>query len=92
MSKLTEQNVRDLLAAILDPYAGEDLVRLGWVRGVGIDGDRVSVDLRAGYPLQGIRDTLAGEIAVALETDLRIAKAVVNRDWKVVVSGTPSGL
>ena len=64
---LNEQYVRDLLAGIHDPYAGGDLVSLGWVRGVGVDGASVSVDLRAGYPIEGIRDSLAADIAAALE-------------------------
>ena len=81
---LTEQNVRDLLANIRDPYAGQDLVSLGWVRTIGIDGNRVSVDLRAGYPVNGIRDSLAAEIASALEAGGAVEKAVVNLDWKVV--------
>ncbi len=67
MAKLTEQYVKDLLGKIQDPYAGSDLVCLGWLRGVGIDGNRVSVDLRAGYPIGGIRDSLAAEIASALK-------------------------
>ena len=84
MTELSEQYVRDLLAAVKDPYADDDLVSLGWVRGIGIDGNRVSVDLRAGYPLDGIRDARAAEIAGVLENDQRIDKAVVNLDWKIV--------
>jgi ATP-binding protein involved in chromosome partitioning len=84
MTELSEQYVRDLLAAVRDPYVDDDLVSLGWVRGIGIDGNRVSVDLRAGYPLDGIRDARAAEIADVLESDEHIEKAVVNLDWKIV--------
>ena len=84
MENLTENYVRELLGNIDDPYAGSDLVSLGWVKGVGIDGNRVSVDLLAGYPMSGIRDARAAEITAALESDSRIEKAVVNLDWKVV--------
>jgi ATP-binding protein involved in chromosome partitioning len=84
MSQLSEARVRELLAGIQDPYAEADLVSLGWVRGVGIDGARVSVDLRAGYPLDGVRDALAAQIAGRLESDPQIEKATVNLDWKVV--------
>lgn len=83
MTKLSEQHVRDLLAAIEDPHAGTDLVGLGWVRGIGIDGGRVSVDLRAGYPIDGIRDELAAHIAARLESDEAVEKATVNLEWKV---------
>jgi ATP-binding protein involved in chromosome partitioning len=84
MSPLTENHVRELLAVIEDPYSGTDLVRLGWVRGIGLDGGRVSVDLRAGYPIDGLRDALAADIRARLEADPQIDKAVVNLDWKVV--------
>jgi len=84
MSSLTEEYVRKLLSNIQDPHAETDLVSLGWVRGVGIDGQRISVDLRSGYPLDGIRDSLAVVITDALESDEQIEKATVNLDWKVV--------
>ena len=92
MSRLSEAHVRELLAGIDDPNANADLVSLGWVRGVGIDGDRVSVDLRAGYPLQGIREELAADIAGRLEADALIDKAVVNLDWKVVAHAVQGDL
>ena len=84
MSNLTEQHVRDLLGSILDPYAATDIAELGWIRAVGIDGNRVSVDLRAGYPLGERKAEFAREIADVLESDDLVEKAVVNLDWKVM--------
>jgi ATP-binding protein involved in chromosome partitioning len=84
MANLTENDVKQLLAGFTDPWSESDPVTLGWVRGIGIDGDRVSVDLRAGYPLDGVRDSLASGIARVLEADARIAHAAVSLDWKVV--------
>ena len=83
MSNVTEEYVKALLSKIEDPCSGQDLLSLGWVRGVGIDGSRIAVDLRAGYPIEGIRSRLADEIAAALEADAAIEKAVVNLDWRV---------
>ena len=85
MTKLTEEYVKDLLAGITDPNSGSDLVSLGWLRGIGIDGKRISVDLRAGYPIDGIRDSLAAQIAQSLESDEAVEKAAVSLDWKVMV-------
>ncbi len=84
MANLTEEYVRSLIAGIRDPHAETDLVTLGWVRGIGIDGNRVSVDLRSGYPLDGVRETLVAEISAKLEADELIEKAAVAVDWKVV--------
>lgn len=84
MSELTEQYVRELLATVVDPHAEKDIVELGWLRGVGIDGNSVSVDLRAGYPIDGLRDELAANITRVLEADPAVSNAVVNLDWRVV--------
>ena len=84
MSILNEQYIKDLLAGIDDPYSVSDIASLGWLRGVGIDGARVSVDLRAGYPIEGTRDSLVDRIARTLETAEGIDRAVVSLDWKVV--------
>ena len=83
MANLSEQYVRDLLAGIEDSHSGSDLVSLGWLRAIGIDGNRVSVELRAGYPIEGMRESLAENIARSLESDPGIEKATVNLDWKV---------
>ena len=84
MANLSEQYVRDLLAGIEDSHSGSDLVSLGWLRAIGIDGNRVSVELRAGYPIEGIRESLAENITRSLESDSCIEKATVNLDWKVL--------
>jgi ATP-binding protein involved in chromosome partitioning len=84
MSTLNEEYLRNLLSHMNDPHAGTDIVSLGWLRGIGIDGARVSVDLRAGYPIDGIRESLVRSIGKALEADVNIESASVNLDWRVV--------
>ena len=84
MANLTEDHVRALLGGVRDPYSDTDPVSLGWVRGIGIDGSRVSVDLRAGYPLGDRQATLVDAVTTVLEADEAIERAVVNLDWKVV--------
>jgi ATP-binding protein involved in chromosome partitioning len=84
MSTLNEEYLRNLLSFVNDPHAGTDIVSLGWLRGVGIDGARVSVDLRAGYPIDGIRESLVRSIGAVLQADVNIESASVNLDWRVV--------
>ncbi len=83
MSTLSEDYLKGLLSCIEDPYAKSDLISLGWLRGVGIDENRVSVDLCAGYPIDGIRESLMRSIREALEADELIESAVVNLAWRV---------
>jgi len=84
MSTLNEEYLRNLLSNIHDPHADTDIVSLGWLRGVGIDGARVSVDLRAGYPIDGLHESLVRSIAGVLEADASIESVAVNLDWRVV--------
>ena len=83
MSALTEDYLKGLLSRMTDPHTGTDLISLGWLRGIGIDGSRVSVDMRAGYPIDGIRDSLVQSIREKLEADELVEGAAVNLDWRV---------
>ena len=87
MSSLTEEIVRNILSGVDTPdaagHCGGDLVSLGWLRGVGIDGRRVAVDVRANYPLGSQREQFAALIEQALLDDDRIDQASVNLDWRV---------
>ena len=47
---ITQDHVRALLARVKDPHTGNDLVTSGHLRGIGVDGDKVAVELVLGYP------------------------------------------
>ena len=83
MTPLTQDHVKSLLANCVDEFSGTDIVSLGWLRGVGIDGSKVAVDLRAGYPIDGIRDTLLERVRACLEADPQVERATVTLDWRV---------
>ncbi|MFB6117771.1 Mrp/NBP35 family ATP-binding protein [Halosegnis sp.] len=67
--------VRDLLRQVEDPDLGDDIVSLGLVNAIDIDGDVVSVDLALGAPYSPTETALADEVrelltAEGLEADL----------------------
>ena len=55
-------SVRAALAHIHDPHTDTDLVASQSVRGVGVDGGKVAIEIQLGYPAAGWRDTLSDEI------------------------------
>ena len=71
------------LAGIVDPHTGQDLVAGGVVKGIGVDGDRVAVELVLGYPAQGWHAELAAQAKTALEADPLISAAVVSVNSRV---------
>ncbi len=84
MSTLTESRVRELLAGVVDPHTGIDLVASAAVRAVGVDGDRVAVEIALGYPAKSYHDRLAAEIKQHLEIDDDIAQATVSVTTRIV--------
>ncbi|MGH8144802.1 MAG: iron-sulfur cluster carrier protein ApbC [Rhodanobacteraceae bacterium] len=77
MSAATEQHVRTILADIVDPHSGAALGQAGEIRGIGVDDDKVAVEIMLGYPADGWRKTFAAEIKTKLEADPAIAQATV---------------
>jgi len=54
--------VRAALAQVHDPNTGTDLVASQAVRGVGVDGGRVAIELQLGYPAAGWHAALEAEV------------------------------
>ncbi len=55
---MTENEIRDALRGVIDPELGVNIVDLGLVYGVGIDGSRVRVDMTMTTPACPLGDYL----------------------------------
>ncbi|NNE06579.1 MAG: iron-sulfur cluster carrier protein ApbC [Xanthomonadales bacterium] len=78
-----KETVRQALAGVTDPSTGKDLIASGALRGVGADGDRVAVEIRLGYPADGVAGELEATISAALDAIPEISSSVINLSWKV---------
>jgi ATP-binding protein involved in chromosome partitioning len=92
MSESLEARARQILAGIVDPHTGKDLVASGAVRGVGVSGSDVSVDIVLGYPALSAQAALADDVKRALEADPAIAHAAVGVACRVVAHEVQQGL
>ena len=81
MTQASEALVRGVLDRVPDPHSGQPLGAS--VRAVGVDGDRVSVDIQLGYPAEGYAAQAAAEAKAALEAEPGIAAAAVSVGWRV---------
>jgi len=84
MSETIEARARALLAGISDPHTGVDLIASGALRALGVDGDRVAVDLLLGYPAAGWSDALKRLVKTTLEADPAISAASVSVSTQIV--------
>ena len=78
MPSISETHVRERLADVVDPYTGATLAEGDAIRAVGVDGDKVAVEITLGYPARGWREAFAAQIKTTLESDPAIAQATVS--------------
>ena len=78
MTTATQQRVRELLATVIDPHTGQDLVASGALKGVGVDGEKVAVDIVLAYPARGWHDALVQLVRDALASDASIGDVAVS--------------
>jgi ATP-binding protein involved in chromosome partitioning len=81
---MNKESVMALLAEVNDEHSGRDLVSAGSIREVGIHDNKVSVDVRLGYPLADNGAELVASIKTRLESDPEITSASVNMSCKVM--------
>ena len=92
MTELLEAHVRQLLTSVIDPHTGKDIVSSGALRGVGVSGSDVSVDILLPYPALSVQAAIADTIKRALEADPAIVHAAVSIACRVYAHGVQQGL
>ena len=92
MSETLEARARRILAGVADPHTGTDLVTAGAVRGVGVSGNDVSVDVQLGYPSLSAQADIAETIKNALEADPAIEHAAVSVSSRIHAHEVQQGL
>ncbi|ANB18758.1 iron-sulfur cluster carrier protein ApbC [Dokdonella koreensis] len=92
MNAASAEYVKQLLSAVVDPHDGRDLVGSGALRGVGVDGDRVTVDIQLAYPAATWQAELAERVRSVLEADPAIAAAAVGIGTRVHAHQVQEGL
>jgi ATP-binding protein involved in chromosome partitioning len=83
MSNLNEQYVKDILERFHHDLLENNLVKTKSVQGIEIDGDKVKVGIRLGFPCLGAQDELAAAIKSTLEASDAISQADVEISWKI---------
>jgi ATP-binding protein involved in chromosome partitioning len=74
----------EVLARIPDPHTGADLGAAGAVKGIGVDGDRVAIEIVLGYPAAGWHEALAEQARAAALAVPGVTHAVVEVRSRVV--------
>ena len=77
MTQSIKESAERLVGALVDPHTGTTLAAGGALKGIGIDGDKVAVDIVLGYPAKTWEPALVAQVRAALKSDPAIGSAAV---------------
>ncbi len=88
----SEEAIRALLAGVADPHTGRTLGEDGSLRGIGLAGERVLVDIVLGYPASGWREALAREVRSLLAARFGLTEVTVSVSHRIQAHEVQPGL
>ncbi len=91
--QITEDQVRDALRVVIDPDLRRDIVSLGFVKSIVIDGGRVEATIELTTPACPVKDKLKREAIAAIEGVPGVSEAAVTMTAQVRrgPTGAPEG-
>ena len=88
----TEQDILAALSELIDPVTGRNYVESKSVKGVKVEGARVSLDVVLGYPARGVIEAVRRQVAERLAKVSGVEHAAVNVVSKVVSHAVQRGV
>ena len=71
MAEVARSQIEDAIKAYIDPYLEGDLVTNKAIKDIKIDGDKVSVDIEMGFPVNGYKADLTAKLKEKVEAVLK---------------------
>ena len=81
---VAQSDVENCLKAWIDPHLGKDLVSAKMVRKIEVEGDKVRVKIRLGYPAASFHAELRQALSESIKADTGAAEAEVDVDTDIV--------
>jgi ATP-binding protein involved in chromosome partitioning len=89
---VSEKDVLDALAELIDPVTGRNYVESKSAKNVKVEGDRVTLDVVLGYPAKGVLEQVRAQVVERLKALPGIAQASANVHWKIVPHAVQRGV
>ena len=92
MAEVARSQVEDAIKAYIDPYLEGDLVSNKAIKDIKIDGDKVTVDVEMGFPVEGYKADLTAKLKEKVEAIEGINDASFNIKHKIVSHAVQKGV
>ena len=89
---LTDKDVLDAVAELIDPVTGRNFVEAKSAKNVKVEGERVSLDIVLGYPARGVIESVRTLVTERLKKLPGVAHASVNVQTKIVSHSVQRGV
>ena len=63
---VTQQAVEEKIKTYIDPYLEQDLITAKSIKDIKVDGDKVTVDVQLGFPVDGYKAELAEKLKAVI--------------------------
>ena len=83
MAEVSQAQVEAVLKDYTDPYLEQDLLTAKAVKNIQIMGDKVTLDLTFGFPMQGHHNTLTAELQKRISEIAEVNTVIVNANSQV---------
>jgi ATP-binding protein involved in chromosome partitioning len=92
MAELTRETIEQAIKGYIEPHLNKDLVSAKSIKGINIDGDKVSVDVLMGFPVKSIKDEIAAAVKAAVEAVDGVSSCDVNVGMEIVAHSVQKSL
>ena len=89
---VSEQDVLQALAVVLDPHTGKDFVSTRALRNLHISGGDVAFDVELGYPAKSLIPALRSSLVAAAKTVPGVSNVSANVTFKVIAHAVQRGV
>ncbi len=84
MSQPERRQIEQAIQTYIDPYLHKSLLELKAVRNIRIEGSRVEVEIRLGYPADSLKGAIRQILTHAIEDLDGVEQVEIKVDWEVV--------
>ncbi len=92
MSNVTQPQIESAIAAYVDPYLQKDLVAAKCIKNIAIDGDKVEIEVKLGFPAKGYHEQLANELSKLIEAVEGVSSATININTNIIAHSAQKGV
>ncbi len=92
MSAPSKEQIEARLKEYVDPYLETDLVSAKAVKNIAIDGDKVAVEVRLGFPAKGYEATLTDKLKGLVTSVEGVGDARIDVSSKLVAHKVQKGV